>query len=1073
MPAIPGIMVDIGANVAKMQSDMRRMTGIVNESFGQMHRMVERLGGTLAAALSVRVLVNFAKEALDTGDRMAKLSQSTGTSVEVLSSLNYAAKLSHIELDSLARSMGILSRNMLEAQSGTGEAKEALKALGVTITDSQGNLLPVDKVLAQVADKFAAMGSVAGRTGFAMKIFGRAGYEMIPMLSQGSAALADLRAEAEKLGLVMSEDMARQMERVNDNFIRLKSATLGLAIRIMDQLSPTLENLTNILIEAKKKGDDFNQMAEAGATGLKLMASAAIISWTALKDTGEMFGGLAAAFYSAVTGDIAAAIEIMRMQAKDSDKIWEDAGKILERIWDKNAEAALRAANRMKKATGEAPKLPGEADKFAEAIQKHIDTLFEQAEAMQMGADTLELYRRGLHNATGEQKDYALELIKTIKAYENTEAAKKQIEALELQALTFGLTARQVAVYTMQFKQIDPQLIKTADDIYKSIEAMQTQAEEIEKTKAIDKQIDALRMQALSFGITEKAAILYRMVIEKATPAQVELARSILDTIEAQKKQADTWEEGKRISESVMTPLEKHIEYMDKLQKLHDEGAISIQTYYRAANKSLEDLTKGEEKSVAEREQILLDFGDRVRAQNQFTADAAIYQIERQSEIFRNAGAAGVAVANWAAKEKQKASRDWQDGAIRGLQDYASAATNAAQNTEMVMTNAFKGMEDALVEFVKTGKMNFTSLVDSILRDLIRLMIRQNITGPLAQLFSAGIGSLFSPAAAPASAGVWTGAGGGGMETWGYMHEGGVVDSSAKMSKSLPATLLISAPRYHEGLKPDEFPTILKRGEGVFTPEQMKVEGTMPWGYRHEGGIVGTLPAISKNLPAFYSVSVPRYHEGLKPEKSFQPSRLGDLISPPEQTGVIGIKNLNRAIESWAYMHGGGITGITSVVSKSLPAPYAIGAPRYHEGLKPVASRFGSTVLNLLSREGGESITAGPKKFAGSKYNIEFAHEGGIIGQTSFPTQKIPASFMLAAPRFHDGLKPDEFPAILKRGEGIFTPEQMKALGNKTTISMTIPITGGGFDSRKKSQVKRDLENELEPVVKKIIQRYI
>jgi hypothetical protein len=58
-----------------------------------------------------------------------------------------------------------------------------------------------------------------------------------------------------------------------------------------------------------------------------------------------------------------------------------------------------------------------------------------------------------------------------------------------------------------------------------------------------------------------------------------------------------------------------------------------------------------------------------VRAQNRFTADAAIYEIERQAAIFwQYAGADEVAAAIWAAKEKQKASRISEGPpGIRGL----------------------------------------------------------------------------------------------------------------------------------------------------------------------------------------------------------------------------------------------------------------------------------------------------------------------------------------------------------------------------------------------------------------------
>jgi hypothetical protein len=60
------------------------------------------------------------------------------------------------------------------------------------------------------------------------------------------------------------------------------------------------------------------------------------------------------------------------------------------------------------------------------------------------------------------------------------------------------------------------------------------------------------------------------------------------------------------------------------------------------------------------------------------------------------------------------------------------------------VVRAFQGMEDALVNFVKTGKLNFNDLANSILNDLIRIQVRQSIVMPLSNAMSTGgISSLF------------------------------------------------------------------------------------------------------------------------------------------------------------------------------------------------------------------------------------------------------------------------------------------------------------------------------------------
>ncbi len=46
-------------------------------------------------------------------------------------------------------------------------------------------------------------------------------------------------------------------------------------------------------------------------------------------------------------------------------------------------------------------------------------------------------------------------------------------------------------------------------------------------------------------------------------------------------------------------------------------------------------------------------------------------------------------------------------------------------------------------------------------------------------------------------------------------------------------------------------------------------------------------------------------------------------------------------------------------------------------------------------------------------------HSGGVVGTTAVPSRSLPAAVWAAAPRLHGGLMPDEFPAILQRGETV------------------------------------------------------
>ena len=85
---------------------------------------------------------------------------------------------------------------------------------------------------------------------------------------------------------------------------------------------------------------------------------------------------------------------------------------------------------------------------------------------------------------------------------------------------------------------------------------------------------------------------------------------------------------------------------------------------------------------------------------------------------------------------------DWTAGAKRGLMSYQDTALNMARNVENLVVNSFQSMEDALVKFVQTGKLDFKSLADSIIADLIRIQIRQMMTQAIGGAGSGGLGGL-------------------------------------------------------------------------------------------------------------------------------------------------------------------------------------------------------------------------------------------------------------------------------------------------------------------------------------------
>lgn len=77
--------------------------------------------------------------------------------------------------------------------------------------------------------------------------------------------------------------------------------------------------------------------------------------------------------------------------------------------------------------------------------------------------------------------------------------------------------------------------------------------------------------------------------------------------------------------------------------------------------------------------------------------------------------------------------KDIVSGVERAFLKMGRDSEDLASQIESTITNAFKGAGDALHDFVTTGKLDFTSLINSIISDLARLAIKGAIIGPLSK----------------------------------------------------------------------------------------------------------------------------------------------------------------------------------------------------------------------------------------------------------------------------------------------------------------------------------------------------
>lgn len=166
--------------------------------------------------------------------------------------------------------------------------------------------------------------------------------------------------------------------------------------------------------------------------------------------------------------------------------------------------------------------------------------------------------------------------------------------------------------------------------------------------------------------------------------------------------------------------------------------------------------------AIEDKQRNAIDALDARRATMKEAMTQKMYDNEKA--IIESTYAAEIALSRDKTAKVMASEQDWVTGAKEAMSNYAENARNVAKQTEDLFTRAFKGMEDALVNFVKTGKLDFRSLADSIVSDIIRIQVRQGMTAAMGGGSGGGFlgdifGSIFGGGGGATSTAIAGGAG--------------------------------------------------------------------------------------------------------------------------------------------------------------------------------------------------------------------------------------------------------------------------------------------------------------------------
>lgn len=277
----------VGATAAGVTGAMRGLTGAAAGLSGAL--------GSLAPLLSVAGLAGMVKGSIAAGDAIYDLSQRTGVSVEALARFKKAAATSGTDLEGVSKGLVKLSKTMLDAATGGKASAASFQALGIDVKNADGSLKSADQVMLEVANRFKAMPDGVAKTALALRLFGKSGAELIPMLNMGGDAI-------DRMKVKMTEAFAQKADEYSDKLAILSGKVGALGADLTIALLPALNQITDALTVVVSGFSQLPEPLQAAAVSAATLA----IAWGPL--TSVLKGGVG------LVASVANGLEILRYQ---------------------------------------------------------------------------------------------------------------------------------------------------------------------------------------------------------------------------------------------------------------------------------------------------------------------------------------------------------------------------------------------------------------------------------------------------------------------------------------------------------------------------------------------------------------------------------------------------------------------------------------------------------------------------------------------------------------------------------------------------------------------------------------
>jgi len=253
---VKSLLVKIGTDTKQMERGLTSARGKMKAFTGQVQKMGR--GMAIAGAAITGAIGLMVKGFVQAGDEVHKMSLRTGVSTEALGELKYAAELGGTSIGVIEKAIKKMASTLGEAKKGTKTYTDALALIGLEVKDLD-SLNPEEQFI-KMAEGLADLAEKGYDPAYAAQmLFGRAGTELLPMLSDGAEGLKKVREEAHKMSYIFDKEAAAKAAELQDRMTDLKGSLQAVTLEIAEQLVPVIITAVEKMTEAIQKVKNWTQ----------------------------------------------------------------------------------------------------------------------------------------------------------------------------------------------------------------------------------------------------------------------------------------------------------------------------------------------------------------------------------------------------------------------------------------------------------------------------------------------------------------------------------------------------------------------------------------------------------------------------------------------------------------------------------------------------------------------------------------------------------------------------------------------------------------------------------------------